>query len=1206
TLKAVLYRLLELRPTLEGLSPYVITRIAMQASEKYESNNDIQRLDEVVRIYEHALHAAATCQYWVPTLQSVLSAILGKRPEGPPAASAIRESIEQNAQATHFTSHGQILFHRFRQNGSMLDLDSAITFVGQGVEISQDQAHRAIFSNILSSFLMSRYNETRSVQDIGSAVEVLERIMDPCNPKADLLTTFGYGLGLRFEHLGSLADLQRGVDVLKEALLLIAKEDDAQRIQSLKIFHFLLSVQAEQTGFLEDLDYAILIGTKALQMSSNEPSNPVRLSRLGLNLWNRYHQTSSIHDLNRSIDLQFEALNRAAPEDVRRLGLLSNVGGALSDRYKCSGSIEDLQRSIEMTNENLKLIPLNHPDRGPFLKNLSKDLFTRSEQFDSLEDRNQSAELCSEALKLTPPDHFDRASQLHLLGGILAARWQKTRSIEDLEHAIEIATQGVAATTIHSSYQLSQQKGHALISVYKLARDRSIEAGSHSIETLREIIQSLPLEYYGRPMWLASLGKALSTRFSKTGSLEDIDRAIQTMEEAIQSTPQGDPDRMRREGLKGAFLNDRYRATGLAENSDRAITIAYAVLTNTEANHSRKLQAFTEFASALSLRCQKTQSLLEVKPYLQILKEQWDFSNAQPSKRIFAAETVTYLLDLEEDWEGSSACLEEAVNLLPVASPRWVRHIYKQDMLKSYSGLASRAAAYGLRTKEDRNPYEVLSLLELGRGVIASFLMDLREDALQLEGVCPDLLAAEFVSLRDELDQPADTIAANQYDSSNVLADELKGKKRRDADQRFNEVIDEIRAQPGLSRFLLPPSEIDLKDAAKPGPIIIINVDDFRCDAILIETHQIRVLKLSSLTAEEVSMHVRQLHSAKDLLSMISLLEWLWEDIAEPCLHALGFDHPITGDEWPHVRWIPTGLISRLPLHAAGRHMERLGNTVLDRVISSYSLTVKSLIHGRKHGHSTRLKRDSRLENALLVAMPITPGDPPALQYAKEEIDEVQTLCGSLKLHPIRPQQQSREKVLDLMKTSEIFHFAGHGRTDMIEPSKSSLLLEDWERSPLTVGHLRDLRLYKNSPFLAYLSACFTSASEEEKLYDEGLNLVAACQLAGFRHVIGTLWEVADQQCVKVASILYQTLCEKGLTDTAVALGLHCALRTLRDESILKEGVETEKAASTPTVIDGVNRKGRDLTLTDDDDDSDGGMEHETNFLWVPYIHYGA
>lgn len=132
--------------------------------------------------------------------------------------------------------------------------------------------------------------------------------------------------------------------------------------------------------------------------------------------------------------------------------------------------------------------------------------------------------------------------------------------------------------------------------------------------------------------------------------------------------------------------------------------------------------------------------------------------------------------------------------------------------------------------------------------------------------------------------------------------------------------------------------------------------------------------------------------------------------------------------------------------------------------------------------------------------------------------------------------------------------------------------------------HLRDEKLQENSPFLSYLSACTTGSNEGAELVDEGIHLVSAFQLAGFRHVIGTLWEVSDSHCKDVARIVYQTLKKEGMKDKSVSRGLHRAIRALRDG-------RTEEVLA-----------GRDADLLE------FGLEigKTTDSYWVPYIHVGV
>ena len=99
----------------------------------------------------------------------------------------------------------------------------------------------------------------------------------------------------------------------------------------------------------------------------------------------------------------------------------------------------------------------------------------------------------------------------------------------------------------------------------------------------------------------------------------------------------------------------------------------------------------------------------------------------------------------------------------------------------------------------------------------------------------------------------------------------------------------------------------------------------------------------------------------------------------------------------------------------------------------------------------------------------------------------------------------------------------------------------------MTVATLLEMNLRSHSLFLAYLSACGIGQIKNESFVDENIHLIRAYQLPGFRHVIGTLWEVDDQICVDMAKITYREIGDGSMTDESVCLGLHKASRELRD-----------------------------------------------------------
>jgi len=180
--------------------------------------------------------------------------------------------------------------------------------------------------------------------------------------------------------------------------------------------------------------------------------------------------------------------------------------------------------------------------------------------------------------------------------------------------------------------------------------------------------------------------------------------------------------------------------------------------------------------------------------------------------------------------------------------------------------------------------------------------------------------------------------------------------------------------------------------------------------------------------------------------------------------------------------------------------------------------------------------------------MPKTPGLDRELLFATKEVENLQTLfektpfmTANVISHPVK------ETVLSSIRSSQIAHFACHGRLDP-DPSKSMLLLHDWQSSPVRVSDLTSLKI--ESAVFAFLSACHTAGIKNPLLTDESINLSSALLLAGYPAVVGALWEVVDQQSAQIAKKVYEIMLGdgEGLDIMRAAEGLHLAIRALRDD----------------------------------------------------------
>ncbi|KAH7146064.1 CHAT domain-containing protein, partial [Dactylonectria macrodidyma] len=347
-------------------------------------------------------------------------------------------------------------------------------------------------------------------------------------------------------------------------------------------------------------------------------------------------------------------------------------------------------------------------------------------------------------------------------------------------------------------------------------------------------------------------------------------------------------------------------------------------------------------------------------------------------------------------------------------------------------------------------------------------LRNLPPSLAALEREHPDL-ACSFIDLRNRLDAPpADSLATAERPTA---AAETEGHQRRDAGPQLASLLETIRSKADFERFLLSASEADILEAARPGPIIVLNVSLYRCDALLIEQSGIRLLELPHLSRDTFNDHVQELET-------LDTLGWLWDAIVCPVLNALGFTGTPSDGQWPHVWWVPTGALTRFPLHAAGHHLRRTGESAVDRVVSSYASSVKAIIHSRRRPQQAPpAAGESR--NAVVVAMQNTPKHA-SLKHASDEVDAVVAICKSMGLAHDRPRPHKVD-VSSALEACRIFHFAGHSSTHLTEPLQSQLLLDDWDREPFTVASLLETNLTSRPPFLAYLSAAGTG-----QILDEG------------------------------------------------------------------------------------------------------------------------
>jgi hypothetical protein len=1009
---------------------------------------------------------------------------------------------------------------------------------------------------------------------ISAAVDLWQRIVDafPASDpdRAAMLTNLSAALGIRSDRTGELADLNAAVAAGQAAVDATPASDPSRALRLVNLGSA-LHERFRRTGDLTDANRAIQALQTVLQAAPpRSPEWENGLSNLGAALLSRFENTGEQADLDAAVETGQAALDAAPAEGPGRAIALMNLGSALLSKFERNGVLADIDAAVRADQAAAEAFPRDHPRRASQLSNLGSALARRFERTGVLADLDAAVDAAQAAVEATSGVHPLRATHLSTLGGTLLTRFRWTGALADLDDAIQAARAAVQAAPADHPGQAMYHSllGSALRSRFRRTGDTADLEGA--IQAARAAVEATSGSHPNRPAYLSGLGNVLDARFQQTGARADQEAAVQALRAAVDASPAGHPSRGRYLSNLGLFLRNSSERTGKTAELDESIRMVRAALDATPVEHPDRARMWWNLGTALQDRFQRTHAPNDrgaaVAAFTSAAKDEL----TTPTVRIRAAWEAASLVARSEPALATDL-LEGAVRLLGEAAPRRLARSDQQRAIGQFAGMTSDAAALTLiggGGTAARRAARSLGLLEAGRAVLLTQALDTRSDLTALRHQHPDL-AVRFIELRALLDEPDDITEIP------AAADRVASAASRRADGRrllvgeFSALLQQIRSREGFATFGLPPATGELLAESAQGSVVTFNVSRYRSDALLLTATGIIPVELPGLTEEAMITQIGAFHQARRISAdhdasiadrkaaegkLLEVLGWLWDTAAAPVLDALGFSQaPRPGAAWPRVWWAPGGLLSMLPIHAAGHHEgEHARSTVMDRVISSYTPTIRALSYAR---HRSRLAGAN--DRALIVAMRVTPGLPGGgeLPSVPAEVAQVRAALphSVLLAEPGDWLTQgsaglpTRANVIRQLPGCAIAHFACHGLTNPADPSQSLLVLHDHERSPMTVASLAPVDLSQAE--LAYLSACDTAVTSPGALIDEAIHLTTAFQLAGFPHVVGTLWGINDALAAATAGTFYATLRSgsSSLDAAQAASALHHVVRTIRD-----------------------------------------------------------
>jgi tetratricopeptide (TPR) repeat protein len=622
----------------------------------------------------------------------------------------------------------------------------------------------------------------------------------------------------------------------------------------------------------------------------------------------------------------------------------NNLANALQTRYKITGSSDLLDEAITLHREALALRPAGHPDRSMSCNNLAIALRTRYEATGSSNLLDETITLHREALALRPAGHSLRATSCNNLAAALQKRYEMTGSSDLLDELIMLQ---------------------------------------------REALALRPAGHPDRPMSYNNLANALQTRYKITGSSDLLDEAITLHREALALRPAGHPLRASSCSNLAGHLLQRFEKTRDLTDIDEALVLARDSATSSSPSRSWK---------ALHILCYI--HLEPDSPHLSILTATQYLSQASP---LYPDNTAQFLEGIQGllsliwithcDWTADFAVV--LMNVYSNLIDRLLRVTgFALDTASQLAGLKS-ARSFGseacMAALLSGRSSQAIEQIDHAHGVIWAQALHQRDPQLQ---DLPESLAFELKTLLRAVSVPASTVAllpsnpATRYLSLEDV--------RHQQNSRIQTILTEVRAMPGLDRFMLGKTYAQLRDTAREHPVVVLASAHGFVYALIIrnsvQEHPDEIcLKVSSdhlarlrRTATQAGLrtrHVmrdvevesdRQMRPGRFKDTALGTLSELWKEIVKPVLDHLqlmvriwptrmtmltliSMHQRATGRAKPRLHWCATGDFAFLPIHAAGIYAGPEDSHVCcsNYVVSSYTPTLSALLNAQNKAPQT-------------------------------------------------------------------------------------------------------------------------------------------------------------------------------------------------------------------------------------------------------------
>jgi len=377
---------------------------------------------------------------------------------------------------------------------------------------------------------------------------------------------------------------------------------------------------------------------------------------------------------------------------------------------------------------------------------------------------------------------------------------------------------------------------------------------SLAITNKQQAIQLTPHGHPNMPLWLNNLGNSFRARFRQTDNLSDLSEAISNQQQAVQLTPNSHPHMPTWLNNLGLSFHSRFHHMGNVSDLSEAISTQQRAVQLTPDGHPKMPEFLKSLGLSFQCRFDYTDNYADACAAASAFQK--SATTFGPPSLRFESARLWAKLSMTHDLSHSLTAYGIAIDLMSeiadIGSTIEQRHTH----LIKISTLTTSAASVAFAQGETK---KALEWLEQGRCLVWSQLNQLRTPLDHLRGH-DEHLAQRFLDISGPLEASGSRSGFGGLGIDAPLSQKMslqdEAHRHIILSRQWSDLLDEIRSIPQFHDFLRPPQTSDLlKHLPRDGIVILVNVEEARCDALaLVPSSDIPIhIALKDFTCKEAS-----------------------------------------------------------------------------------------------------------------------------------------------------------------------------------------------------------------------------------------------------------------------------------------------------------------------------------------------------------------